>query len=205
MVSLSASILGCLDKKIMIESINCSSVDYLHVDVQDGTISNGISKYTEDELKSSKKRLDVHIMAEDVTDLIKQYVQYNPAYITIHCEIERVKEAIELIKSYGIKVGLAIQVETDIDEIINYLDDIDLVLIMGVELGSSGACFNDVVLSKLEKIVSMKNNYHYVVSVDGGINDSTVQLLPSGLDILVSGSYLTKDLNEGIKVLKAYE
>ena len=205
MAKLSASILGIPNKIDIINQINKSNIEYLHLDIQDSTMTNITTEYNIEDIDHSLKEIDIHIMANNPISLINKYKVLNPKYITIHTEINNVEECINLIKSYSIKVGLAIKLDTPIETLLPYLPLVDQVLVMSVNLGASGSTFDDRVIDKLTTLIKLKEEYNYVVSIDGGINNNTIKKLPSNIDILVSGSYLTSDIINNIKVLKTYE
>ena len=141
-------------------------------------------------------------MVEDVNFYIDKYSNLNPKYITIHYEIDSdINEAIKLIKSKNCKVGLSIKPNTKIDEIINYLDKIDLVLVMSVEPGYGGQSYIDI-SDKLEYLRKLQNDYNFVIEVDGGINDTNISSIDT--DIAVVGSFITSSDNyqEQINILK---
>jgi ribulose-phosphate 3-epimerase len=86
-----------------------------------------------------------------------------------------------------------------------YLDKIDKVLIMSVVPGKGGQQFMESVISKIDELNELKDKYHFITSIDGGINDETIKLInDKNIDLVVSGSYITnqEDYNEAIKELK---
>ena len=195
-----------------IEKLNACLIDYIHLDIMDGNFVPN-KTWTIDEvrkistLKSSK--LDVHLMVEDVKKYVNEFASINPQYITFHYEaVKNPMEIITLIKSYNIKVGISIKPETDVNCLLPFLDFIDLVLVMSVNPGFGGQQF---LLSSKQKIDSLlelrnQNNYKYIIEVDGGINDETIEYCHN-CDMVVVGSYITKNSNyeENIKSLKLKE
>lgn len=205
---ISASFLGIQkNRKENILKLGNSTVDFLHVDVMDGKF---VSNKTE-ELESLKKVLpistpfDVHLMVKDVIPYIEEYVTIYPRYITIHLEIEEVLKAIDFIKEKNIKVGLSIKPNTPISKLLPYLPLLDLVLVMSVEPGSGGQSFIESTANKINELKRIReiHNYHYLIEVDGGINEQTVSLCESA-DILVVGSYITnqEDYQEQVDRIK---
>ena len=121
--------------------IEASSADYIHVDVMDGKFvkaKNLPFKYLDRMSYILKKRLDVHLMVKDPTKYIEKYATLNSEYITIHVELGDLDKYLEQIKSYGIKCGLAINPDTDINLLKDYLNKIDLILVMSVFPGAGG-------------------------------------------------------------------
>ena len=125
---------------------------------------------------------------------IKKFAELNVEYITFHVELDKNTEKyINLIHSYGIKAGLAISPDTDIEMIKPYLSMIDMVLVMSVVPGVGGQEFLTQTVDKLKKIKKyiVDNELNLVISVDGGINNETVKKVNKYTDIIVSGSYIT--------------
>lgn len=175
--------------------LDLTDADFIHVDVMDGKFvknktmpfseMKNISKYT-------SKRLDIHLMVEDVKKYIFLYSSLNAAYITFHVEVdEDIEECLKLIKKYGIKAGLAIKPNTKVSELVPYLPYLDLILVMSVEPGAGGQEFIVETEEKLAEVRSLINTYNLdiSISVDGGINDKTCKKCHEA-DILASGSYI---------------
>ena len=183
-------------------------VDYLHLDVMDGIFVEN-KTYTYEEFynitRFSSKPKDVHLMVSDVKRYIDEFSNLNPEFITFHYEaVSEVSSVINYIHEKGIKVGMSIKPSTDISEIIDYLDYLDLILVMSVEPGRGGQSFIEDSTKKIEVLYNLreKQNYNYLIEVDGGINDKTIKLCNKA-DIAVVGSYITKqDYEEAIKSLR---
>lgn len=199
------------DKKSTIDLIDKSNGDLIHVDLMDGKFVPKCNFEIEEvisDLKGTTKPLDIHLMTYNPDDYIKKFSVLNPKYITFHLESNTdIINTIELIKSYGIKVGISIKPETEVEELIPYLDLIDLILIMTVEPGAGGQRFMFDMLDKVEFLDKYRsnNNSKYLLSVDGGINEYTaIKSKNSGVDILVSGSFICRHENfdERINKLK---
>lgn len=190
-----------------ISLIEESNADYIHVDFMDGKFVNN-TNYEIDEikefLKDTKKKLDVHVMANDPLDYLDTFKELNTEYFTFHYEAVRdIKSAINKVKEANLKVGIAINPSTSVEKIKTYLDSLDLVLVMGVVPGYGGQEFISSTLDKVKELNMLKGNFK--IAVDGGVNDSTAKSIKdSGADILVAGSYIVKseDYNERINKLK---
>lgn len=190
-----------------IELIEDSNADYIHVDMFDGKFVP-TKNYEMDELNvilaNTKKKLDVHVMVENPLDFIEPFAKLNTEYYTFHYEaVKDVDEVINKIKESGLKAGIAINPETNVENIKPYLDKIDMVLVMSVKPGWGGQQFNEEVLTKIEELSKLKGNF--VISVDGGVNEETAKkAINAGVDILVVGSYICKsdNYNERINTLK---
>ncbi len=192
--------------KETINELNNTSCDYIHVDIMDGKFTqNKNLEYSEVEelFKDNKKRLDVHLMVEDSYSYINDYIKLKPEYITFHIESKSdIKKCIQLVKDNNIKVGLAINPDTRIYNILPYINDIDLVLVMSVVPGLGGQEFIKVVVSKINVLKALQRKYNFIINVDGWVINETIKLVNS--DMVVSGSYITMsdNFNENIKKLK---
>ena len=102
----------------------------------------------------------------------------------------------------GMNVGISIKPATKVQEIKEYLHMLDLVLVMSVEPGKGGQKFMDGSLEKIKWLKENRKKSHYMISVDGGINNETCKLVKNaGADIIVVGTYLTKEKITKEKVL----
>lgn len=188
-----------------IERINNTDADYIHVDVMDGGfVDSKTYEYEEIEsiLKNTNKLLDVHLMVKEPIKYILEYKNLKPEYITIHSEIEHnINDLIDLIHSYGIKVGISIKPKTDVIVIEKYLDKVDNVLIMSVEPGFGGQKFMDSVTYKVDLLKRLRDEkkYNYVISIDGGINNETINKIKN-VDLVISGSYICMSDNYQEKI-----
>ena len=194
---ISASFLSIKENvKDNIEKLDTTTIDMLHVDIMDGLFVENKTWSIEEIvylLKDTIKPKDVHLMVNDVKKYIDDFKSLKPEYITFHYEAtSNVLEMIKYIKSLGIKVGLSIKPNTSVDSIKEYLEDIDLVLVMSVEPGRGGQKFMEDSVSKIDQLYNLRqdNQYHYVIEVDGGINDLTSKKC-SKADSLVIGSFIT--------------
>ena len=192
-----------------IEGLNNSNTDYIHYDVMDGKFvdnKNLTVKELEKYIKQSTKKIDVHLMVKDPTRYIDMLSLYDISYITVHREIKNFESMIDKIKSYGFRVGLAINPETDIKDVLPYLPKLDLVLVMSVHPGKSGQKFIPNVVEKVEKLKKEIKllGLNTKISVDGGINEDNFYLLKDA-DILVSATYILNDLDNINKIKSAFD
>ena len=188
-----------------INEINKTNADYIHVDVMDGEFVPNITCVYNDIkniLSKTNKPLDVHLMVNNPYKYILDYKNLKPYSITIHYEIDKnIDDLIDLIKSYKIKVGISIKHKTNIENIEKYLSIIDNVLIMSVEPGKGGQKFMDSVIYKIDILNKLReeNNYKYTISIDGGINNETIDKV-NGVDYVISGSYICMSDNYQEKI-----
>ena len=189
-----------------IKRLEQGGADMIHVDVMDGhfvpnlTIGPPVIKA----LKNHTSMIfDVHLMISPVHKYIQAYSDAGADIITIHPEAtDNLEKSILKIKSLNKKVGVSLNPETKIDMIINYLDRIDLVLIMSVNPGFGGQKFMPEVLDKIKQLkkIQSENNMSFDIEIDGGINfDNCQTAIEAGANILVSGTTVFKSNNGDIK------
>jgi ribulose-phosphate 3-epimerase len=189
-----------------IKRLEEGGADMIHVDVMDGhfvpnlTIGPPVIKALR---KQCSIKFDVHLMISPVHKYIEAYSDAGADIITIHPEAtDNLGESILKIKSLNKKVGVSLNPETKIDLIIDYLEKIDLVLIMSVNPGFGGQKFMPEVLDKIRELkkIQSKNNLNFDIEIDGGINFDNCQLaIEAGANILVSGTTVFKSNNGDIK------
>lgn len=199
-MQVSASFLGSKQIGKDLEQLNETTVDFIHVDVMDGKFVKNKSlpfKEMRKIYKYTSKRLDVHLMVAKPKSFIEDYVLLNTEYITVHIEIEEdISTILSFIKSYGVKCGLAIKPSTPIIHLIPYIKQIDMVLLMSVEPGSSGQEFLMATKDRLRelKLLIQEENPKIKVAIDGGINEETIKTVIDA-DLVISGSYILNGEN----------
>ena len=189
-----------------IKKLEKGGADMIHVDVMDGhyvpnltigpPVINSLRKHT-------NLKFDVHLMIAPVHEYIEAYANAGADIITIHPEAtENLQSSIKKIKSYNKKVGVSLNPETKIEIIKDFLDQIDLVLIMSVNPGFGGQKFMPEVLDKVKQLkqLSEEKNFKYDIEIDGGINfENSKTVIEAGANILVSGTTIFKSNNGDIK------
>lgn len=192
-----------------ITKINETQADYIHVDVMDGLFVANKTPIDEELincLKSASKPLDVHLMVKNPLSYLPLFKNLKIEDFIIHYEANlNLMETIKAIKASNLKVGLAINPDTSLSEIESFLSIIDIVLVMSVIPGKGGQTFMKSVIPKLKELKKLRVNklYHYEISIDGGINDQTINLIKDDVDIVCVGSYVTmqKDYQQAVEKL----
>ena len=189
-----------------IKRLEKGGADMIHVDVMDGhfvpnlTIGPPVIKALK---KQSSILFDVHLMISPVHKYIEDYSNAGADIITIHPEAtEDLKSSILKIKELKKKVGISLNPETKIDVILNFLDQIDLVLIMSVNPGFGGQKFMPEVLTKIKELkkIQKEKKISFDIEIDGGINfENSKTAIEAGANILVSGTTIFKSNNGDIK------
>jgi len=205
MIKTSISILDCDFNNLEheINRVNNSNSDLIHIDIMDGKFvpNNTLEKFDMNKIsKYSDKNFDVHLMVENPIDYISTFVTPLTDYISIHLESKGIDQSLKSIKENGIKCGLAINPDTEIQKLYPFLEIIDMVIIMSVFPGKGGQKFIENTYDKVEKLRNHDKNID--ISVDGGVGSSNSKtLISKGASTLVSGSYLMKsnNINNSIK------
>lgn len=185
-----------------IELINKSNADWFHLDVMDGVFVPNItfgSPVLEIFKNYAKKPLDIHLMIVNPENYIDKFSSYNPDTITFHIEaVKDISAILKKIKNLNIKAGLAINPDTPIKDLEPYINEIDMVCLMGVFPGFSGQKFINNTNSRLRDLKNLieSKKSKVLIQIDGGVDLGNVdELSRLGADILVSGSCIFKSKN----------
>ena len=212
-MKIAPSILACdfCNLKNEIQKISTAGADLIHLDIMDGHFVNNIS-FGPDIVKSLRPLtnlpFDVHLMISNPIDYIDRFVDAEADSITFHIDANGdTIETINKIKSHNKNVGLSLKPNTKINEILKYINDIDMVLIMTVEPGFGGQAFMDDMMPKIAKVrdFALEINKDILIEVDGGININTIKTASKfGADIAVAGTSIfnAPDYSQAINELK---
>jgi len=208
---LSPSILSSdfTDLKATIRILELGNADWIHLDIMDGNfvpnltfgpiIVEAINRLTD-------LPLDTHLMIFNPDNYIEKFAEAGSDVLTVHQEaLIHLHRTIMKIKSLGVKAGVSINPTTPVSAIENVLDEVDLVLVMSVNPGFGGQSFIKNSLKKISSLreIKEKNNYNFLIEVDGGIDIDNVQsVLDAGADVIVAGASIFKDPDPVQKTIK---
>ncbi|MCK4768438.1 MAG: ribulose-phosphate 3-epimerase, partial [Desulfobacula sp.] len=194
-----------------LNTVEQAGADWIHIDVMDGQFVPNITYgpiIVEACKRASNLVIDVHLMIEKPDLIIPEFAKAGTDYISVHQEAcPHLHRSLQLIKSFGIKAGVALNPATPLASIKWIADQLDFVLIMSVNPGFGGQKFIESSIDKIKALSQMlkEKNSNAIIQIDGGINKDTIKSVSmAGATSFVAGSAIfnTKDYKEAILSLR---
>lgn len=195
-----------------VQSVEKAGIDMFHIDVMDGHFVPNISmgaNVVQALRPNTNSILDVHLMIEDPDRYIPSFVDAGADMISVHVEAcPHLHRTVQLIKSLGVKAGVAVNPATPIEAIKYVINDVDFVLIMTVNPGFGGQSFIETMLEKIKETRALINTTgkEIDIEVDGGITVDTLKMCREhGANVFVAGSAIFKQTDRIAMIKKMYE
>lgn len=213
MVNLAPSILSAdfCNLGAQVKTVEETNTEFLHIDIMDGSFVPNISfgfPVIKALRKNSKMIFDVHLMIEDPSKYIDEFVNCGANIITFHYEAERhIDRTVNYIKNKGCKVGIALNPATPVSVLKNILPSLDMVLIMSVNPGFGGQSFIEYSIDKIQEVKNLAkklNKQNLLIEVDGGVDTHNIKsIIEAGANVLVAGSAVFREnkIKENINAL----
>lgn len=193
-----------------IHQIEKAGIRILHIDVMDGQFVPSISfgmPVIASIREESKLFFDVHLMVEEPVRYLKEFVEAGADGITVHVEAcQNLEATLQALKQYPVKAAVSIKPDTPVGEIVPYLSQLDMVLVMSVEPGFGGQKLIPSTLEKVEQLKKIREEQglSFQIEIDGGVNEKNIsQVIQCGTDVVVAGTAVFRgDILSNVQNLK---
>jgi len=194
-----------------IDMINDSEADWFHLDVMDGRFVPNITfgmPIIAAMKKRAKKPFDVHLMIVEPEKYFEAFANAGADVLSVHIETSpHLHRSLQVIKSLGMKAGVAVNPHTPISQLTDVINDIDVVCLMSVNPGFGGQKFIEHTIIKIKQLKQMitERGAQTLIEIDGGVTlDNAPIIIKSGADVLVAGNtvFASPDPKDTIKRLK---
>lgn len=178
-----------------IRMLNESSCDWIHLDIMDGVFVPNISfgfPVLKSIVKTARKTLDAHLMIVEPEKFIKRFADLGVNCLSVHYETcPELHDTLAMIRSLGMRPGVVINPDTEVEVLRPFVKEADYVLIMSVYPGFGGQSFiprSTERVRQLKKLIA-EEGADCLIEIDGGINlDNVAMLREAGVNIFVAGN-----------------